>query len=214
MGDGSSSVNVSPESSTHPVAEVSLCPNKSPENEDFDSGVSSTTKELDLMKNTLQPLKPLKKEVDPFGLLKDSKKSATEDPKVHAKLETTVLFAPTILPTSKTTSKDEPTTKVKDKKYESTTSTKESSSHRSSSKEHRHHSSSHGHHGHHHSSSKDHRKSSSSSHMTKKIKEMKDKDLKDLFAATDTIPNHTKKEAKATTNRKPSEGSETKKKDH
>ena len=33
--------------------------------------------------------------------------------------------------------------------------------------------------------------------MTKKIKELKDKDLKDLFAATDTIPNHTKKEAKA-----------------
>ena len=33
--------------------------------------------------------------------------------------------------------------------------------------------------------------------MSKKIKELKDKDLKDLFAATDTIPNHTKKEAKA-----------------
>ena len=38
--------------------------------------------------------------------------------------------------------------------------------------------------------------------MTKKIKELKDKDLKDLFAATDTIPNHTKKEAKASASEK------------
>merc|ERR1712062_800455 len=112
----------------------------------------------------------------------------TEDSKVQVQ---SVLFAPTLLPP----------TKIKgDNKKES------SSSHRSSKEGHRsssHHSSSSSHHGHHHKEHNSRKSSSSSSHgsshkdMTKKIKELKDKDLKDLFAATDTIPNHTKKEAKA-----------------
>ena len=139
VGNHHSSANVSPESSTHP--EISLCSNKSLDNEDLDSGVSSTTKELDL-KN---PLKLLKKEVDPFGgILKHDKSSktssnttTTEDSKVQAKLETSVLFAPTLLPPTKTTTiKEEPnlqpSTKIKaDNKKDS------SSSHRSSKEGHR-----------------------------------------------------------------------------
>merc|ERR1711879_1022998 len=55
---------------------ISLCSNKSLDNEDLDSGVSSTTKELDNIlgtKNTNPLNKILKKEVDPFGgILKTS----------------------------------------------------------------------------------------------------------------------------------------------
>ena len=150
-----SSANVSPESSTHPDP-ISLCSNKSLDNEDLDSGVSSTTKELDNIlgnKNTNPLNKILKKEVDPFGgILKtsshhgDNKSSktssggssnSTEDSKVQVQ---SVLFAPTLLPPTKTTTgiKEEPnlqqqsSTKIKgDNKKES------SSSHRSSKEGHR-----------------------------------------------------------------------------
>ena len=181
---------LSPESSTHP--EVSSCMSVSPPTEE-ESGVSSTTKEpLDIK----AALKIKKEPLDPFtSILKDVKKEVKVD-------QNPALFAPALIQNTKTIlppTKDhhlqlEPKLKDKDGSKKDRSSSKESSRHG----------------GHHHSSSKERKPHKD---MNKKIKEMKDKDLKDLFAATDTIPNHVKKEPKKPSDKK-SENSSSEHKKH
>ena len=169
-------------STLHPIDSCGISPLPNPIEEE--SGVSSTTKELDIKRN-VDPLKAVmvKKEVEKFESL--IKKEKMEDTKVFS----------TKLPPQKDPLKDG--LPLMEKKHVEKSSSKHSSEKDRKDRSHS------------HSGHKDRKSSSTHKDVSKKIKEMKDKDLKDLFAATDTIPNHVKKEAK--THRKSSSESSEKK---
>merc|ERR1712141_539298 len=169
----SSGPQVSPVSSTHPDTAAGHRNISSPNSNEEDGGVSSTTRELDIKNNLMKEQQKaimkefIKKEV----ALKGVDKILSD--------KTDSLFSPaTILQNNKVINKHDRS--IKDNKGKIT-----DSSAMKDGKRIKEGLSSHG---------KD-RKSSSSSHhrghdVHRKMKEIKDRELKDFLSATDTIPNH------------------------
>merc|ERR1712141_861671 len=181
----SSGPQVSPVSSTHPDTAAGHGNISSPNSNEEDGGVSSTTRELDIKNNLMKEQQKaimkefIKKEV----ALKGVDKILSD--------KTDSLFSPaTILQNNKVINKHDRS--IKDNKGKIT-----DSSAMKDGKRIKEGLSTHG---------KD-RKSSSSSHhrghdVHRKMKEMKDREMKDFLSATDTIPNHhIKKESNKSRNK-------------